>query len=499
MTQTHTLIDHLVPSPLNVRTNDEDKTDIKQLAASIEAHGLLQPLVVVENGDTYEVVAGNRRLAALRSLEWKGPVPVTVIDAEGAVEASLAENLVRKAMRPYELYEAIASLTLSQKAIAARFALPIQTVREAQRLGRLHPDIMAAYKAGEIDDNVAQAYAATADTDRQKAAFDETNGSDCGTWRIKQLLGFSDHERGRKLQAVGEAYEAAGGKFETDLFGEGKRPLDEPLLDKLYADYLEAESIMLAEKFNAEIVDELPLNAYRNWHDEPQEGTSYVAWNGSVYHLFGEIEDDEPDLDELADSEPVEPEPEGVQLTQKATAYMEEARRERFFNTVLTDAGDAVLFLLFSLTHGLKEQEYNGRIRPEDELAAFDDYVANGNHQADACSLLLGRYTGKAVKDGAFSGWAARQPQLEWASTEEFWALFRKGQILEMLEPVAPTFATTYANAKQGEVRAKAHALCTGQEILAIPKEEREAAQAWVPSWLRFESADEPAELEEAA
>ena len=40
----------------------------------------------------------------------------------------------------------VGAAALSQKAIAARFALPIQTVREAQRLGRLHPDVMAAYK-----------------------------------------------------------------------------------------------------------------------------------------------------------------------------------------------------------------------------------------------------------------------------------------------------------------------------------------------------------------
>lgn len=62
-------LSQLTASPLNVRTNDDDKTDVKQLAASIEAHGLLQPLVVVENDDAYEVVAGARRFAALKSLK----------------------------------------------------------------------------------------------------------------------------------------------------------------------------------------------------------------------------------------------------------------------------------------------------------------------------------------------------------------------------------------------------------------------------------------------
>src|SRR3954452_15007128 len=55
----------LVPSPANVR---KAKTDVAGLAANIMAHGLLQNLQVCPNGETYEVVAGSRRLAALKYL-----------------------------------------------------------------------------------------------------------------------------------------------------------------------------------------------------------------------------------------------------------------------------------------------------------------------------------------------------------------------------------------------------------------------------------------------
>ena len=55
----------LVPSPANVR---KAKTDIVGLAASIAAHGLLQNLQVCPNSETFEVVAGGRRLAALKFL-----------------------------------------------------------------------------------------------------------------------------------------------------------------------------------------------------------------------------------------------------------------------------------------------------------------------------------------------------------------------------------------------------------------------------------------------
>ena len=63
-------LNRLVVSRLNVRRTDR-KADIDALAASIAAHGLLQNLTVAATAtDKYEVVAGSRRLAALKALEF---------------------------------------------------------------------------------------------------------------------------------------------------------------------------------------------------------------------------------------------------------------------------------------------------------------------------------------------------------------------------------------------------------------------------------------------
>jgi ParB family transcriptional regulator, chromosome partitioning protein len=72
---------------------------IDRLMSSIERNGLLQPIIVRPRGDTFEVVAGNRRLAACKALKIKKvPCLVVELDDRRAYEASLVENLQRRTL-----------------------------------------------------------------------------------------------------------------------------------------------------------------------------------------------------------------------------------------------------------------------------------------------------------------------------------------------------------------------------------------------------------------
>src|SRR5580693_1602904 len=107
MTETITSIplNKLVAWEGNVRKTDPDK-GVDELAASIAAHGLLQSLVVrKDRRGKYAVVAGRRRLLALKSLAEAGtieadrPLPCQLISDEAdATEISLAENVQREPM-----------------------------------------------------------------------------------------------------------------------------------------------------------------------------------------------------------------------------------------------------------------------------------------------------------------------------------------------------------------------------------------------------------------
>ena len=92
-----------------------DMGDIASLAASIAQLGLLHPVVVNQKG---ELIAGERRLAACRSLGWTD-VPVTVVDLVEIVRGELAENADRKDFLPSEI-EAIRRALLPKEKEAAR-------------------------------------------------------------------------------------------------------------------------------------------------------------------------------------------------------------------------------------------------------------------------------------------------------------------------------------------------------------------------------------------
>ncbi|WP_333718040.1 ParB/Srx family N-terminal domain-containing protein [Agrobacterium tumefaciens] len=123
-------LNRLVPSAANVRRVNA-AVGISELADSIEAHGLIHNLTVRKGKKgRYEVVAGSRRLAALRLLAKEGrlagnaDIPCNVRDAESDTELSLAENVQREAMHIVDeilSYRQLAENGMAPEHIAARF------------------------------------------------------------------------------------------------------------------------------------------------------------------------------------------------------------------------------------------------------------------------------------------------------------------------------------------------------------------------------------------
>jgi ParB family transcriptional regulator, chromosome partitioning protein len=93
-------VDLIEPSPRNPRNA---LGAIDELAASIQAYGLLQPIVLRETGGRYEIVAGHRRFAAAKQLGWQeiGAV-IRTDDQDGAYILTLVENLQREDLTPKE-------------------------------------------------------------------------------------------------------------------------------------------------------------------------------------------------------------------------------------------------------------------------------------------------------------------------------------------------------------------------------------------------------------
>jgi len=243
----------LRPTGRNVRKTP--RMSIPELAASIQRVGLLQNLIVIASadGEHYEVVAGGRRLAALKLLakkrriskEWE--VPCLLVADGTARTASLTENVQREAMHPADQFEAFAALVAEGRPIediAADFSVTPLVVQRRLKLANVSPRLMADYRADAVNLDQLMALAITDDHAAQETAF-----YDAPTWQ-RQPSALRDRLTEREIDAyrhplvrfVGlDTYEAAGGGVRRDLFAEGDAGVyltDAALLERLAQDRL---------------------------------------------------------------------------------------------------------------------------------------------------------------------------------------------------------------------------------------------------------------------
>ena len=246
-------LSQLRPSSRNVRTSGG--ASIPELASSIARVGLLQNLTVTaaSDGEHYEVVAGKRRLAALkllakrRKLDKAHDVPCLLVPDASARTVSLTENVQREAMHPAEQFEAFAALVAEGRPIediAADFGVTPLVVQRRLKLANVSPRLLADYRVDAITLDQLMALAITDDHTAQEAAFYESPQWQRSPQALREHLTEREIDATRDALArfVGiEAYEAAGGGLRRDLFSDDTRGVfltDASLLDSLARDKL---------------------------------------------------------------------------------------------------------------------------------------------------------------------------------------------------------------------------------------------------------------------
>ncbi len=266
-------VSKLEKSPLNARRTVSGM-GMDELKASLLAHGLMQNLVVTDTGDgRFLVIAGARRLEAIRALQAEGKLPEDfavachIVSDEHALEMSLAENTVRLAMHPADQFEAFAALIdqgQSAAEVAQRFGVEEALVLKRMKLARVAPELLAEYRAEGMTLECLMAFTVTDDHRRQLKVFKSLQG-----WQkndpaaIRAALTEKMVEASSKLaRFVGlDAYEAAGGATRADLFGE-EVYLEKPaLLHKLAEQKLDA----LRKELEAEGWNWIEVNPERDY------------------------------------------------------------------------------------------------------------------------------------------------------------------------------------------------------------------------------------------
>lgn len=150
-----------------------DKTGIQELAETIQAHGLLQPIILREYEPAkYEIIAGERRFRAMKLLKWEqAPAIVEKMNDHETASLALIENLQRSQLSPVEEAQAYQKLmnlnNLTQAKLARGMGMSQSAVANKLRLLKLITPVQNAILDGLISERHGRALL-TLDDDQQR-------------------------------------------------------------------------------------------------------------------------------------------------------------------------------------------------------------------------------------------------------------------------------------------------------------------------------------------
>jgi ParB family chromosome partitioning protein len=175
--QTRLPVESIERNPYQPRKTFDDD-ELASLSASIRNHGVLQPLVVRQVGERYQLVAGERRLRAARVAGLES-VPVTVVDFndQQILEAALVENIQRTDLNPIEKAQGfkdyLTRYRMTHEQLAARLGLGRATITNLVALLELPAELQDAVRVGQLSTGHAKILKGISDPARQIALSKE--------------------------------------------------------------------------------------------------------------------------------------------------------------------------------------------------------------------------------------------------------------------------------------------------------------------------------------
>jgi ParB family chromosome partitioning protein len=172
---------------------DFDADELASLSASIRTHGILQPLVVRQVGDRYQLIAGERRLRAAR-VAGKTSVPVRVVNFndQQVLEAALVENIHRTDLNPIDKAQGFKDyldrFKMTHEELAKRLSLARPTITNLVGLLDLPTDVQDMVRVGQITLGHAKLIKGISDRDRQMAICKEIIARGLSVHNTESLL-----------------------------------------------------------------------------------------------------------------------------------------------------------------------------------------------------------------------------------------------------------------------------------------------------------------------
>ena len=202
-----TLIDR---NPNQPRKNFDEKA-LKELAQSIKTHGVIQPIIVVKNGERYTIIAGERRFRASQMAGLKTlPCIVKEYTEKEISEISIIENLQREDLNPIESARAIKELMdkfgLTQETVADRIGKSRPAVANTLRLLTLSPTVIKMVEENKLSAGHARCLTVLEDYGAQDEVAAKAISSKMSVRDLEKYLKLLEKNKaGKKIKPVQSA------------------------------------------------------------------------------------------------------------------------------------------------------------------------------------------------------------------------------------------------------------------------------------------------------
>ncbi len=165
-------IEDIIPNRFQPRLNFDEQS-LKELAASIKEHGIIQPLVLRRLNDKYEIIAGERRYKAAKMAGLTSvPAVIAQMDDNTSAEVAIVENIQRRDLSSIEEAKSYKALLdkgyLTQEDLAKKMGLSQSAISNKLRLLTLPEEVQNAIMEGKISERHARSLLQLESADAQK-------------------------------------------------------------------------------------------------------------------------------------------------------------------------------------------------------------------------------------------------------------------------------------------------------------------------------------------
>ena len=241
------------------KTFDEEK--LKELADSIARHGMVQTIIVRQNGERFVIVAGERRFRAARLAGLtQVPVIVKALDDAEVMEVALIENLQRENLNPIEEAAAIRFLMeqhdLTQEEVAKRLAKSRPAITNSLRLLNLDDGVQDYVREGKLSAGAARALVAVKDARKQRTLAQEASLRGLSVREVERRAHAANNEEEIRRMKAEQKAEAARGCRSNDLYA-AQEQLRERLGTRVAINGTEEQGKLVIEYYSRDMLEGL--------------------------------------------------------------------------------------------------------------------------------------------------------------------------------------------------------------------------------------------------